>query len=91
MGIARLRMKQERLSLPDPTKTAPENWTVSCVITGHTVEEIRCKEELQTPDHAVILKEGWGDVQNSNAMRSEAALEETLAGAPAQVAHRLQR
>ena len=32
-GVTRLPVKQERLALPDPTKTAPENWTSSCVIT----------------------------------------------------------
>ena len=31
----RLPVKQAGLALPDPVQTAPENWTESCVITGH--------------------------------------------------------
>ena len=33
-GVTRLPVKQAGLALPDPTLIAPENWTVSCVITG---------------------------------------------------------
>ena len=32
-GVICLPVKQAGLALPDPTKTAPENWTASCVIT----------------------------------------------------------
>ena len=32
-GVPCLPMKQAGLDLPDPTKTAPENWMASCVIT----------------------------------------------------------
>ena len=37
----RLSVKQAGLALPDPTQTAPENWTASCVITGHLVAALR--------------------------------------------------
>ena len=33
-GITRLPVKHVGLDLPDPTQTAPENWTASCVVTG---------------------------------------------------------
>ena len=33
--VTRLPVKQAGLSLPDPTKTAPKNWTASCVVTVH--------------------------------------------------------
>ena len=36
-GIIRLPVKQAGLALTDSTQTAPENWTASCVITGHLV------------------------------------------------------
>ena len=40
-GVTCQPVKQSGLVLPDPKKTTPENWTVSCVITGHLVTEIR--------------------------------------------------
>ena len=40
-GIPQLPIKQAGLALPNPTQTAPENWTVSCVITGHLVAALR--------------------------------------------------
>ena len=39
--ITRLPVKQAGLALPDPTQTAPDNWTSSCVITGHLVAALR--------------------------------------------------
>ena len=32
-GVTHLTAKQAGLALPDPSQTAPENWTASCVIT----------------------------------------------------------
>ena len=32
-GVTRLTVKQAGLALPDPSQTALENWTASCVIT----------------------------------------------------------
>ena len=40
-GVTRLTVKQVGLSLPNPSHTAPENWTVSCVITEHLVAALR--------------------------------------------------
>ena len=31
-GVAHLPVKQLGLALPDPTNTAPKNWTASCFI-----------------------------------------------------------
>ena len=39
--VTRLSVKQAGLELPDLTKTAPENWMASCVITGHLVAVLR--------------------------------------------------
>ena len=75
------------MELLDPTKTAPENWKASCVITGHLVTALRGQEDFRTADHAAYLREGREEVRKRNAQRSEEALEETLAGAPVQVAH----
>ena len=51
-GVTRLEVKQAGLSLPNPTQAAPENWTASCVITGHLVSEIRGQAEFRTSDHS---------------------------------------
>ena len=43
-GFTCLPLKQSVLALPDPMKTAPENWTASCVVTGHLVAALRCQD-----------------------------------------------
>ena len=50
-GVTRLPDKQAVLALPDPSQTAPENWTASCVITGHLVRAIRGQVKFRTADH----------------------------------------
>ena len=50
-GVTHLPVKQAGLDLPDTTKRAPENWTVSCVITGHPVAVLRGQEDFRTVDH----------------------------------------
>ena len=62
-GVTRLPVKQAVLALPDPTQTAPENWTASCVITGHLVASLRGQVEFQTADHLACLREGRTEVQ----------------------------
>ena len=51
-GVNCLPVKQAGLVLPDPTKTAPENWMTSCVITGHLVAVLRGQEEFQVVYHS---------------------------------------
>ena len=46
-GVTCLPVKQAGLALTDPTKTAPKNWTESCVITEHLVVALREKEEFR--------------------------------------------
>ena len=47
----RLPVKQAGLALPDPVQTAPENWTASCVITGHLVAALRGQVVFRTAEH----------------------------------------
>ena len=54
-GVTLLPVKHSGLALPDPTKTAPENWTVSCVVTGHLVAALRGQVELHTANHLACL------------------------------------
>ena len=57
-GVTLVSVKQAVIELPDPTKTAPKNWTASCVITGHIVAALRGQKEFRTSDHAVYMREG---------------------------------
>ena len=57
-GVTRLPVKQAGLALPDPSQTAPENWTASCVITGHLVTAFRGQVKFRTADHSACLREG---------------------------------
>ena len=57
-GVTCLPVKQVGLALPNPSQTAPENWTASCVITGHLVAALRVQVEFQTADHLACLREG---------------------------------
>ena len=50
-GVTRLPVKQAGLALPDPSQTAPENWTASCVITGNLVAALRGQVEFRTAYH----------------------------------------
>ena len=55
-GVTRLPVKQAGMDLPDPMNMASENWTVSCVITGHIVAALRGQEEFQTAAHSSYLR-----------------------------------
>ena len=57
-GVTHLPVKQAGLALPDPTKTAPENCTTSCVVTVQLVAALRGQEEFRTMDHSACLQEG---------------------------------
>ena len=57
-GVAHLPAKEAVLALPDPSQTAPENCTASCVITGHLVAAIRGQVEFWTADQSACLREG---------------------------------
>ena len=57
-AINRLPVKQARMALPDPTRTSPENWQASCVITGHLVSVLRGQVPFRTADHAACLRDG---------------------------------
>ena len=70
------------LALPDPKLTAPENWTASCVVTGHLVSALRGQFDFRTADHSACLREGRTAVWRRSTQRAEEAL-----GAPVQGAN----
>ena len=89
--ITRLPVKQAVLNLPDRTQTAPENWTASCVITGHLVVSLRGQVEFQTADHSACLQEGRTDVRRQGQSRAEEPLTSALEGAKVLNARRMRR
>ena len=84
-------VKQAGLDLSDPSQTAPENWTASCVITGHLVAALRGQVEFRTEDHLTCLREGRTEVWQRGQRRAEEALTDALEGGPVLHARRLQR
>ena len=77
-GVTRLPVKQVGLALPDPTQTAPENWTTSCVITGHLVAALRGQVVFWTAYHSACLQEGWMAVRRRGQQWAEEALAATM-------------
>ena len=73
-GVNGLPVKQAGLTLPDQSQTTPENWTASCVITGHLVTALRGQVEFRTVDHSACLQEGRTTVRRRGHRRAEEAL-----------------
>ena len=88
-GVTRLSVKQAGLVLTDPTKTAPENWMASCVITGHLFAALRGQEDFWTVDHSSCLQEGRTTVREMIILLIEEAFSETIGGSPVQGTRRL--
>ena len=65
-AITRLPVKQAGMALPDPTRTAPDNWQASCVITGHLVSALRGQVPFRMMDHAACLRDGRAAVQRKS-------------------------
>ena len=87
----RLPVKQVGMAIPDPVQTAPENWTASCVITGHLVSALRGQTTFRTADHTACLRGGWLAVRHRGEQRAEAALTAALEGPPVQQARHMRR
>ena len=74
----RLPVKQAGLALSDPIQTSPENWTASCVITGHLVVTLRGQVGFRMVDHLACLREGRTAVLKRGEIRAEEALTAAL-------------
>ena len=84
-------MKQEGLDLPDPTRTAPDNWQESCVITGHLVSALRGQVTFRTADHAACLRDGRAAVRRKSVEKEMVSLEATISGAPEAITRQLRQ
>ena len=54
----RLPVNQVGLAIMDPVLTAPDNWTESCVTTGHLVAYLRGQTTFRKADHTACLRGG---------------------------------
>ena len=70
------------MDLPDPTRTAPENWQAYCVLTGHLVSALRVQVPFWTADHSACLQNERAAVCRQNMAKAMASLETTIIGAP---------
>ena len=75
------------MAITDPFKTSPENWTASCVITGHLVAALRGQAIFLTADHTNSLRGGQLAVRHRGEQRVEAVLTAALEGALVLKAH----
>ena len=78
----RLPVKHAGLAIPDPVKTAHENWTASCVITVHLVAALRGHAVFRTAYHTACLRGRRLAVRPRGEQRAEAALTAALEGDP---------
>ena len=91
MANTRLPVNQAGLAIPDPVQTSPENWTASCVITGHLVAALRVQAVFRTADHSPCLRGGRLAERHQGEHWAEAALTVALEGDPVLQARRMQR
>ena len=64
-----LPIKHSGLEIPNPTLSALENWTTSCVITGLLVPDIWGKVEFKTGYHALLLQYVSGEIRCRNVQK----------------------
>ena len=83
-GATCLSVKQAGLDLPESMLTSPENWAVSCFITGQLVAALRGQVEFRTADHSACLQEGRTSVWKRSSQREEETLEATIVEYPVQ-------
>ena len=61
-GVTQLPVKQVGIEIPDPTASAPDNWTASMVITVKLVASIKGLTEFKSGDYSQMLKDGQVDI-----------------------------
>ena len=88
-AITGLPVKQAGMAPQDPTRTAPDNWQASCVITGHLVAVLRVQVPFRTADHAACLRYVRVAVRWQSVAKAMASLAASIAGDPAVVTCRL--
>ena len=88
-GTTYLSVKQVGLENPNPTLSAEEKCTASCVITGHLIADLWGRKEFKTRDHVIFLQEGSREIQHRHVNNTQAAIEEATGAAHTLDAHTL--
>ena len=78
----RLPVKQAGLAIPDPVKTAHENWKASCVIIGHLVAALRDQAIFRTADHTACLRGGRLSVRHRGGATGRSGVDGVTGGGP---------
>ena len=86
-----LPVKQNGIALPYPTRTVGENWTASCVVTGHLVVDLRGTAKFRSDDHALLMREGREEIRRRYTEESKIFLEEAWAAASKPYAQQMGR
>ena len=89
--INSIPVKQAGISLPNPTQTAVENWTASCVIMGHLVAALQGTAEFRSGNHAPLVGEEREEIQHRHTEEADNALGEAWDAASKLDARRLGR
>ena len=55
-------VKHAGLEIPDPTQKSQGNWSVPCMVTGHTVAALHGHVEFRYGYHKKILIDGRVDI-----------------------------
>ena len=50
------------IALIDPTQTTGDNWTASCVITGHLVAALHGAVDFKSGGHALLMGKGRNEI-----------------------------
>ena len=80
-AVTGMPCKKAGIPLPDPTQTARDNWTVSCVITGHLISALRRTAEFWSGDHSLLMGDGRDEIQRRRYEAAKTALGEAQAAA----------
>ena len=89
IAVTGLPVNQAGIALPDPTQTVKDNWTASCVITGHLVAALRGTAEFWLGYHDLLIGEVRDEIRQRHAEDTETALGEAQAVASTEDARRM--
>ena len=73
-AVPGMLVKQDGISISDPTQTEGSNWTASCVITGHLVVMPHGMADFRSGDHAFFMGEVRGEIRLRHADATETSL-----------------
>ena len=86
-----MSVKRARIALPEPTRTARDNRTASCVITVPLITALRGTAEFSSIGHAFLMGEGREEIQRQHAEEADTTLLEERAAVSKPDAQRLGR